>query len=30
MRLIRQTAPADWDGVIAETARSLKALVAAQ
>jgi Flp pilus assembly protein TadD len=30
MRLIRQTAPGDWDGVIAETARSLKALVAAQ
>jgi Tfp pilus assembly protein PilF len=30
MRLIRQTAPADWDGVIAETARSLKALAAAQ
>jgi len=30
MRLIRQTAPGDWDGVIAETARSLKALAAAQ
>jgi Flp pilus assembly protein TadD len=30
MRLIRQTAPADWDGVIAETAKSLKALAAAR
>jgi Flp pilus assembly protein TadD len=30
MRLIRQTAPGDWDGVIAETARSLKALAVAQ
>jgi len=30
MRLIRQTAPADWDGVIAEAARSLSALAAAE
>jgi hypothetical protein len=30
MRLIRQTAPADWDGVIARTAKSLTALAAAQ
>jgi hypothetical protein len=28
MRLIRQSAPGDWAGVIARTAKSLKALVA--
>jgi hypothetical protein len=30
MRLIRQTAPGDWDGVVAEAAGSLKALAAAR
>ncbi len=30
MRLIRQTSPGDWDGVIATTAEALRALVSAQ